>query len=84
MQILNRRTAVRITLILVVASLIAASMPAPLSAFTRQETERSRQDGANKPQDNSAQEPAPKPKKSLGRTSRESRLIRCRLQLSPG
>ncbi|HTF37164.1 MAG TPA: hypothetical protein VK651_02550, partial [Blastocatellia bacterium] len=52
----------RITLILVVASLIAASMPAPLSAFTRQEKlERSQQDEANRPQDRSAQEPAPKP-----------------------
>jgi len=54
---------VRITRILLVVSLIAALMPTPLSAFTRQEKpESARQDEAKKPQDKSAQEPAAKPK----------------------
>ena len=52
----------RITRILVVVSLIAALTPTPSSAFTGQEKpESSRQDEAKKPQDKSAQEPAPKP-----------------------
>ncbi len=53
----------RITRILLIVCLIAALVPAPLSAFTRQEKpESTRQDEANKPQDKSAQEPAAKPK----------------------
>jgi photosystem II stability/assembly factor-like uncharacterized protein len=53
---------VRITRILVVAGLISALTPAPLSAFTsREKLEGSRQNEANQPQDKSAQEPAAKP-----------------------
>ncbi|MEK6321301.1 MAG: glycosyl hydrolase [Acidobacteriota bacterium] len=52
----------RITRILVVG-LIAALMPTPLSAATKQEKpESARQDEAKKPQDKVAQEPAAKPK----------------------
>jgi hypothetical protein len=56
-----RRTPVRITRIFLVVSLIAASMPVPLSAFTRQQLEVAGQDDTRKPPDKSAQE-ATKPK----------------------